>query len=174
MAVLPIRFGGGISLIAILLAVALLVGAMLLLSRYASRPSTGVGLSAGLLSLLTAVPSFAMILPSLDHLWLSRSLAAMVARHAPLAGPIISVGDAEPSLVFLLGTRTQLLPPEVAAQEMATNKDAVALVEARQDSDFRRALAARGTAPRLLDHAAGLDYSNGKEMTISLYQGVPK
>ena len=36
------------------------------------------------------------------------------------------------------------------------------------------ALAARGLVPRAAGAVSGLDYTNGDEMTLTLYRGVPQ
>jgi hypothetical protein len=85
----------------------------------------------------------------------------------------VVVGYAEPSLVFLLGTKTRSLSPEAAASYFTTAPGAAALVSDGADIAFRRALAAHGWEARLIDHVAGIDTANGKRMVLSLYQGAP-
>ena len=97
-----------------------------------------------------------------------------MARFRPTPdAPVVAVGFSEPSLVFLLGTRTRSLTPDEAAQYIVSAKGAAALVSDRDDDAFRHALAARGWRPRLVDRVAGLDYSNGKAMVLTLYAGAP-
>ena len=117
---------------------------------------------------------FALVAPGLDGLWLSRAAAAMVERHRPPpAVPVVAVGYDEPSLVFLLGTRTLALSPDAAAQYLASARGAVALVSDEDDAAFRQALQRRGWQARLVERTAGLDYSNGKALILTLYTGVP-
>jgi len=108
----------------------------------------------------------AAVLPGLDRLWLSRSAAALVAAH-PAPGLPVAVGYGEPSLVFLLGTGLRLAGPEAAAAGLEPGGEA--LVAGADDAAFRQALAARGLAPQPLGSVSGLDYSNGKAMTLTLY-----
>ena len=77
-------------------------------------------------------------------------------------------GYAEPSLVFALGTATELDTPQAAAQAIAENRPAV--VESREDAAFRAALKAAGAQALLVAQVKGLDYSNGRQMTLRIYE----
>jgi hypothetical protein len=63
--------------------------------------------------------------------------------------------------------------PEVAAERVTAARGAVALVESRDDAAFRRSLGARGWQAQIVERVAGLDYSNGKRLILTLYRGVP-
>ncbi|MGE5269493.1 MAG: ArnT family glycosyltransferase, partial [Thiohalocapsa sp.] len=120
------------------------------------------------LALAFAVPT-AVVLPALDRVWLSRAVAAMVAQHKPAEGmKLAAVGYAEPSLVFLLGTGLDLTSPGDAATLLADGGEAI--VSSRVDAVFQQALAARGLVLTPLGSAAGLDYSNGQRMVLTLYE----
>ncbi|HKW53192.1 MAG TPA: glycosyltransferase family 39 protein, partial [Stellaceae bacterium] len=155
---LPLRFGAGLAVAGIVAAFVLLLFGFRLARAAWNHGGSGVVTRIAILALLVFAPSFALVAPSLDRLWLSRSAAAMVARHTPpIDAPVATVGDAEPSLVFLLGTRTRLLSADQAAQYVASARGAAALVSDRDDAAFRQALAARGQEPRALDRVEGLD-----------------
>ena len=77
-------------------------------------------------------------------------------------------GYAEPSLVFALGTATELDTPQEAAQAIAENRPAV--VESRQEAAFHAALKALGVQALLVGEVKGLDYSNGQRMTLRIYE----
>jgi 4-amino-4-deoxy-L-arabinose transferase-like glycosyltransferase len=174
LAILPLSFGrlvGGAGIVAA--AVLLIFGTRLAWAAWRS-PGPGLVGRLALLALLVFAPGFGLVVPSLDPVWLSRGAAALVARlQPPPAGPVVVVGYAEPSLVFMLGTRTRSLSPDAAASYLTTTPGAAALVSDGDDAAFRRAVAARGWEARLVDHVAGLDYSNGKRMVLSLYTGAP-
>jgi 4-amino-4-deoxy-L-arabinose transferase-like glycosyltransferase len=160
----PIRFGHGVSWIAVA-AAAVLAGAAALL--YLRRSAVLVPILAAVF----VVPAALVVTPGLDRLWLSRTTAALVAAHPPPAGlPLVVAGDSEPSLVFLLGTATRLASAAAAAEAVAAGGEA--LVAARDDPAFRRALAARGVAARRLGEASGLDYSNGRRLVLALYRNA--
>ncbi len=174
LALVPLQLDVGIDAAGIVVAVVIIVygGAMLRLAWRGLQPVLAV--RAVLLALLTVPAAIALEAPRLTPLWLSRAAAAMVAgAHPPARLAVAAVGYAEPSLVFLLGTRTDLATPEGAAARIAAARGALALVESRDDQAFRRALDARGWKARAVERAAGVDYSNGKRMVLTLYRGVP-
>ncbi len=113
-----------------------------------------------------------LMIPNLPPLLLSQRVAAVLARAQLLPrqgiapGPVAVAGYAEPSLVFAVGTETDL-GDAAAAAALADNRPAV--VESREQSAFRAALQPLKVAPRLIGIVKGLDYSNGDEMTLSVY-----
>jgi 4-amino-4-deoxy-L-arabinose transferase-like glycosyltransferase len=174
LALAPVALDRGIDAVGIIAAVVILVfGASM--ARVAWR-ATGPALAvrAAVLALIVVPAAVALEAPRLDPLWLSRAAARMVARYAPPSGvSVAAVGYGEPSLVFLLGTKTLIASPDSAAEHVTSARGAVALVESREDEAFRRALGARGWQAEMVERVAGLDYSNGKRLVLTLYRGVP-
>ncbi|MGH7013714.1 MAG: ArnT family glycosyltransferase [Stellaceae bacterium] len=167
--------GAGLSPVGIAAALFALGGGAALLWRYWSAPRPALAAGAALLAVIVVAPGFGRIVPSLDPIWLSRSAAALVARERPAgSAPVAVVGYDEPSLIFLLGTATEPLDAAAAAHYLATTRDGLALVETRDDDAFRSALTALGRAPRPLGHVDGIDYSNGRQMTLTLYEAAPR
>ncbi|WP_374469903.1 ArnT family glycosyltransferase [Phenylobacterium sp.] len=160
------------ALTAVLLAAAGLVGGYMLV-RQAPR---GAWVAAAGLGVLGHAALAAGLAPRLDPLWLSdrteHALAAarLLPRQGIAEAPVAVAGYAEPSLVFALGTPTELDDAEEAAVAIAEGRPAV--VEARQEAAFRRALAGHGVQARLVREIRGLDYSNGDEMTLRVYQSA--
>ena len=174
LALAPALLGAGPSPMSLAAALAALGGGGALLRRYWSEPRPTLAVGAVLLALIVAVPGFGRVVPALDHIWLSRSAAALVAHERPAAGTAIAVvGYDEPSLIFFLGTATNVLPAAAAARYLASTPDGLALVEARDDDAFRHAVAATGRSLRALGRVDGIDYSNGKHMTLTLYAAAP-
>jgi 4-amino-4-deoxy-L-arabinose transferase-like glycosyltransferase len=174
LALVPLRYGpGAIAGGAVAALVVLYLGQRVL--RQAWRdfvPSLATRVSV--MSLLVLALGFEFVAPALDALWLSRTAAALVAGAGSSRDlPVAAAGDAEPSLVFLLGTKTKLVSAEGAAAYLAATPGARALVETRSDSEFRAALAARHLAPEALGTVSGLNYSNGHGMRLTLYGGAP-
>jgi 4-amino-4-deoxy-L-arabinose transferase-like glycosyltransferase len=159
---LPILFGSGVQGAAIAAAAVLLALAAMFLAaprRFWLVPA---------LAFVFVWGAAEIVLPGLDHLWLSRSAAALVAAHPGRPGqPLVTVGYSEPSLVFLLGTQTRLLVPSAAAQ--ALEGGGRALVSGREGKAFAAALAARGLSARKLGRVGGLDYSTGRRLALTLY-----
>jgi 4-amino-4-deoxy-L-arabinose transferase-like glycosyltransferase len=167
---LPLRFGDSLAVAGVLGAVLLIaLAAALLWYRPGRWVTTGLVVA---LSLVFVMNAALVVLPRLDRLWLSRGAAGLVARHPPAAGtPLVAVGYSEPSLVFLLGTSLRLTTPQAAAETLAGGGEA--LVSSREDAVFRQAIGARGLRAQPVDSVAGLDYSNGQRMVLTLYEIAP-
>ncbi len=175
LAVVPLRYGpGALSGGAVAALIVLYFGQRLL--RQAWRGfALALGIRAAVMALLVLAVGFEFVAPVLDALWLSRSAAALIANAGvPRSMPVAVAGDAEPSLVFLLGTKTKLVSPDAAADYLATTPAARALVETRSETTFMAVLATHNLKPRALGTVAGLDYSNGHGTRLTLYSGEPK
>jgi len=171
---LPGRLGPGFFPVGLIAAAILLnLGGWLVVAAWRGGPAVAATVVA--LAVIVIAPTFQLIAPGLDKLWLSREAAAMVARYQPPKDlPVAAVGYREPSLVFLLGTKTRFLLPDAAAQYLTDARGAAALVSDRDAAAFQSALGARGWEARPLEHVDGLDYSNGQRMRLTLYTGAPR
>jgi 4-amino-4-deoxy-L-arabinose transferase-like glycosyltransferase len=149
-----------------------LVGGYLLVRRAPAAAVVGaVGLGVAGHGALAAG-----LAPRLSPLWLSarveRSMekALLLPDQGIADAPVTVAGYAEPSLVFALGTPTELAGPEDAAQAIAEDRPAV--VEQREEADFRKALSAYRAQAHLVATIKGLDYSDGKKMTLRVYEAA--
>jgi 4-amino-4-deoxy-L-arabinose transferase-like glycosyltransferase len=175
LALVPLRYGpGALGGGAVAALVALYFGQRLV--RQAWRGfAPALAIRAAVMALLALAVTFEFVAPALNALWLSRSAAALVASAGtPRDVPVAIAGDAEPSLVFLLGTKTKLVSADAAADYLATTPGARALIETRSETAFISALAGHNLKPQALGTVAGLDYSNDHGMRLTLYGGVPK
>jgi 4-amino-4-deoxy-L-arabinose transferase-like glycosyltransferase len=155
-------------------AIAVVLGMSLMIASWRGV-SPILGAWAAILSLIVLSPSLALVAPRLDLLWLSRDAAKLVADYGqPKDVPVAATGYAEPSLVFMLGTKTLFVPADRAAEHLTTVRGALALVESQEDAAFRAGLAAQGWAAREIGKVSGVDYSNGRAMILTLYAGVPR
>ncbi len=158
------------TLAALFFAAAGLAGAWLLM-RKDPQPAVIAAIACGATAHAILLAGLA---PRLLPLWLSaRTAAAMEkARLLPRQGiadaPVAVAGYAEPSLVFALGTATELDTPQEAAQAIAENRPAV--VESREEPAFRAALKAAGAQAIRITQVKGLDYSNGRRMALGIYE----
>jgi 4-amino-4-deoxy-L-arabinose transferase-like glycosyltransferase len=159
-------------LTALLLAGAGLAGGYLLIRRAAPLAvvtALGLGL-AGHAALAAGLA------PRLNPLWLSSRIEKVMAKAQLLPeqgiadAPVTVAGYAEPSLVFALGTPTELAGPEDAAQAIFENRPAV--VEQREEAEFQKGLAAYHARAHLVGTVKGLDYSDGKKMTLRVYEAA--
>jgi 4-amino-4-deoxy-L-arabinose transferase-like glycosyltransferase len=152
----------------------LLAAAGLLGSYMMIRDAPGAALTAALaLGIAGHQALSAAFAPRLEPLWLSQrvertmALATLLPRQGMASAPVAVAGYAEPSLVFALGTPTELGGPDQAALAIADDRPAV--VEAREDAAFRRKLAGLGAAAQVVGEVRGLDYSNGDALTLRIY-----
>ena len=149
------------------------VGAALVMRRTAATALV----AAGALGVLAHAALVGLFVPRLEPLLLSPRLEkalerANLAPRGGAPGPVAVSGYSEPSMIFLLGTPTQLTTPAGAAQAVVEGRPAV--VEGRNDAAFRRALAALGHAPRPAGAVSGVDYSDGDDERLNLYRGEPQ
>jgi hypothetical protein len=92
-------------------------------------------------------------------------------RAGRIVGPVAAAGYAEPSLVFALGTETELDDTGAGAAD-ALAEGAPALVEQRQDKAFRERLARLGAVAQAAGEVGGYDYSTGKSVRLTLWRPV--
>lgn len=117
-----------------------------------------------------------VLAPRLEALWLSQRVARAVRgegldpRNGVTPGPVAIAGYGEPSLVFALGTATDLTDASGAADAIAEGRPAV--VEQRLDKDFRTALAMRGLNARAAAVVSGVNYSDGDDERLVIWQAV--
>jgi 4-amino-4-deoxy-L-arabinose transferase-like glycosyltransferase len=171
-------FGQGADLIWTALTVLLLLaagatGAVLLLRHQSARALV----ISGALGVLAHACLVGGLLPHLEPLFLSKDIADALdkTRLSPRSGapgPVAVTGYSEPSLVFLLGTATELTDGEQAAQAIVQGRPAV--VEAREEGVFRKTLAAEGLTPKPVAVVEGQNYSDGDHERLTIYRGEPQ
>jgi 4-amino-4-deoxy-L-arabinose transferase-like glycosyltransferase len=113
---------------------------------------------------------FAIVAPRIDALWVSRSAAVLVNAQNRVERPVVVAGYAEPSIVFLLGTATKLAGAGEAAAIVTKLPDTLVLVSNREDKAFRAALEQSGISVDSLGAVSSLNYSNGRAVTLTLYE----
>ncbi len=166
--VVPLRLGKNASIpdaIAVAAALGLAAACAISLVRGRMRPWLALGSAAVMWAC-----GFSLILPRIDALWLSRSAAALVNGQDHATRPVVVAGYAEPSLVFLLGTPTRLANTAEAALILSKLPQTLVLVSNREDERFRAALQRQGISVDSLGQVSGLNYSNGRETTLTLYE----
>jgi 4-amino-4-deoxy-L-arabinose transferase-like glycosyltransferase len=175
--VLALRYGSEASLIfAIAAAIAVggagLAGLMVLSGRGARIAL----LTAGGLGLLGHDVLAASLAPSLHSLWVSTRAAHAVRaagldpRNGVIPGPVAVAGYGEPSLVFLLGSRTELGDAQAAADAVADGRPA--LVEKGEQARFEAALKASKARAVPAGEVKGLNYSKGDPVDLILYRSL--
>nr|WP_295110713.1 glycosyltransferase family 39 protein [uncultured Caulobacter sp.] len=173
-----VKFGAGRDLAWTVLAAGLslaagIAGAFLLLRRHSARALV----TAGVLGVGAHVALTAGLIPRLEPLFLSKDVAdaldsAKLSPRSGAAGPVALTGYSEPSLIFQLGTATELTDGEGAADAVSEGRPAV--VESREEKPFREAMTALGLTPRPVSVVGGLNYSDGDQEKLTIYRGEPQ
>ena len=138
-----------------------------------ARRFTAAAAMAGLAAILLYGVAGFLTVPRLTELWLSPRLAEAVARHAQTSDPpAVTAGYAEPSIAFLLGTKTSLSDGPEAGHK-ASSAGGLALVSDDQRQSFLDAVATDGGRVVALEEIDGLNYSRGRKTKITLYRVMP-
>jgi 4-amino-4-deoxy-L-arabinose transferase-like glycosyltransferase len=123
-------------------------------------------------SILMAMGLYAVVVPSLTPAFPSVELAE-VLHDSTCAHPVAaSVGYEEPSLVFLAGTTTHFTDAAGAADFLREGSCRFAFVDARQERAFALRADAIGLRYDPGPRIDGYIISNGKPITIAVYQSA--
>jgi hypothetical protein len=113
------------------------------------------------------------VAPSLSDLQLSPRIARAVIEHARLNDPpVVLAGYAEPSIRFLLGTKTRLVTGEVAGEAARLNGGLFVVAEDER-SAFQQALQGSIMRAETLSEIRGINYSNGRRLNLTLFRVEP-
>jgi hypothetical protein len=111
------------------------------------------------------------VLPPLDPVWPSRAIASAFEANRPCPdSTLVSVGYEEPSLVFLTATSTLLTNASTAAARLQADGCAVAAIEKSNQRAFDATFAKSATKPHAFATIEGINYSNGKQVSVALYR----
>ncbi len=127
-------------------------------------------LRAGAASILLAFAVYGVVIPALPRLFPSAMLAQAV-REAGCPNPVAAAaGYHEPSLVFLLGTPTQLTDGPGAAEFLNGGPCRFALIEQRHERSFALRADAIGLRYARGPRLEAINISGGRAMTIAVYR----
>ena len=127
-------------------------------------------LRASAASILLAIAIYGVIIPSLTRVFPSAMLAAII-RESGCDKPVVaSAGYQEPSVVFLLGTQTQLTDGSSAADFLSRGPCRFALVEARHARSFAQRAEAIGLRYTRGPSIDGINISGGRELVIAIFR----
>ena len=147
------------------------IGGFLLYHRMAVTAAL-VSIALGVL----AHASLAGLMRNLEPLWVSPRLdAAMVEAglhpvEGRYRGPVAVVGYDQPSVMFLFAGAARSVTPEEAARAILERRPAV--IEDREDADFRAALSRLGAEVRAEGQVEGVNYANGDRVSLTLYRPI--
>ncbi len=159
-------FAGGLAILAGL------AGGAVLLTRYGLAALA----AAGALGVAAHAVTFAAVAPRLTALWTSAQVVAALdrAKLNPLSGlipgPVTVVGYNEPSLVFALGTETEIGEVDDAAEAIAEGSPAV--IEQRAQAGFLATLAADRLRAAPAAIVSGFDYSRDQPVRLTIYRSL--
>jgi hypothetical protein len=129
-------------------------------------------------ALCACVPLYAAILgfelPRAAPLWIGPRVVAALRQDWPAWNPqgrgLALAGYAEPSLVFLAGTRTLLLPDGgQAASALLAGTASLAVVSDRETASFHAQAVKDGLSPVLLATIDGFNPSRGRWVVLNLF-----
>jgi 4-amino-4-deoxy-L-arabinose transferase-like glycosyltransferase len=171
------RFGDGGALWLAVIAAGLAVlagaaGAAVLLTRHGMAALA----TAGALGICAHGLIIAGVAPRLSTLWTSQAVVRALdrAKLDPLAGlipgPITVVGYAEPSLVFALGTETEI--GDVGDAGEAISEGSPVVVEAADEPAFAAELAADKLKAVPAAVVTGYDYSRAQPVRLTIYRSL--
>ena len=173
----PVYFSDAPMLAAGLTTGAITAAATLFVSSlfWRGRPFDG-GVAASFLAAAYAWALLTMVLPNLSQLAVSPrlSMTLELADRHPLhdgLAPVALAGYSEPSAIFLLGTQTMLGSGREAATRLTSGAASAAIVEAREGEAFLAQL--KGARVASLAVIDGLNYSNGQDVSLTIYILAP-
>lgn len=130
-----------------------------------------------LLSLMAATTMywgvFGLTFPRVSVLWISSGLQqAIAAEKKTCPNPaIVTTGFNEPSMVFLVGTKTHYRPVEQSAAFLASGEACrFAFIEKRFEKRFFAALGANAGNVETTTRVKGLNLNGGHEIDIGVYR----
>jgi len=130
---------------------------------------------ASMAALFLFVGTLGVAVPLLRPVFPSRALAELV-ENAGCRNPVVaSAGFHEPSLVFLVGTRTRLTDGAGAAEILRQGECRIAIVESRHERAFAQRAERNGLRYSLrgrLDN--GFNLNGGRAISFAIYRSGPQ
>jgi 4-amino-4-deoxy-L-arabinose transferase-like glycosyltransferase len=168
---LPGAYGDGSNIVLWILALPVLGAAgaaVLFLLRGEGENASIAAVSSGA---LFAAVAMAAVAPRLDQLMVSTKAAELIARSGALPSAVAVAGYAEPSLVFLVGTKIKFVAKGSEAAEFITKTPkSVALVSEQRTAEFQQYLTEENFSAEAIGNVKGLNYSKGDQVSLTLYR----
>jgi 4-amino-4-deoxy-L-arabinose transferase-like glycosyltransferase len=170
----PIYFTGTFSWWSVPAAAAALGAGYLAFSRELQVPLRRIGAIA-VCAGITYGLLFGVIAPSLKPIWLSPAIEAAVRANRPCDTTVLASAEYhEPSLVFLVGTKTLLTDVDGVARHLLGDPAcALALAQIGDEQKLNGLLAAQGKSATRVAEVDGLNYSSGDKLSLRLYRVAP-
>ncbi|MBZ9818076.1 ArnT family glycosyltransferase [Mesorhizobium sp. CA4] len=118
---------------------------------------------------------FGVIAPSLKPIWLSPAIKAAVDANRRCDTTVLaSAKFQEPSLVFLVGTKTVLTDVEGVARHLLNDPScALGLAPIKDEQKLSDVVTAQGKSAKRLTEIDGINYSSGDKLSLGLYRVAP-
>ncbi|WP_027037006.1 ArnT family glycosyltransferase [Mesorhizobium ciceri] len=167
----PIYLTGAFSWWSIPAAAAALAAGYFAFSRQLQVPLSRIGAIA-VCAGITYGLLFGVIAPSLKPIWLSPAIEAAVQANRPCDTTVLASAEYhEPSLVFLVGTKTVLTDVDGVAKHLLGDPAcALALAQVGDEQKLNGLLAAQGKSANRVAEVDGLNYSSGDKLSLGLYR----
>ncbi|TGQ73105.1 MAG: glycosyltransferase family 39 protein [Mesorhizobium sp.] len=167
----PVYLNGSFSWWSIPAAAAALGAGYLAFSRQLQVPLRRIGAIA-ICAGITYALLFGVIAPSLKPMWLGPAIKAAVLANRFCENTVLASAEfQEPSLVFLVGTKTVLTDVGgVASHLLADPACALGLAPVGDEQKLNGLLAGQGKSATRLTQIDGLNYSSGDKMSLGLYR----
>ncbi|TPM51122.1 glycosyltransferase family 39 protein [Mesorhizobium sp. B2-3-2] len=167
----PIYFTHAFSWWSIPAAASALGAGYLAFSRQLQVPLARIGAVAACAGITYGL-LFGVIAPSLGPIWLSPAINEAVRAYKPCDTSVLASAQYhEPSLVFLVGTKTVLTDTDgVAKHLLADPACALGLAPVEDEQKLNGLLAGQGKAASRLTTIDGLNFSSGDKMSLGLYR----
>ncbi|MGX9143869.1 ArnT family glycosyltransferase [Mesorhizobium sp. 128a] len=152
-------------------AAAALGAGYLAVSRQTLVPLVRIGATAVCAGITYAL-LFGVIVPSLKPIWMSREIEAAVRADRPCETSVLAAAEYhEPSLVFLVGTKTVLTDVDGVAQHLLDDPAcALGLAPVGNEQKLDDLLAGQGKKARRVAEVDGINYSSGDKLSLGLYR----
>ncbi|MER8900569.1 glycosyltransferase family 39 protein [Mesorhizobium sp. M0772] len=152
-------------------AAAALGAVYLAVSRQKLVPLVRIG-GAAVCAGITYALLFGVIVPSLKPIWMSREIEAAVRADRPCEMSVLASAQYhEPSLVFLVGTKTVLTDVDGVAQHLLGDPAcALGLAPVGDQKRLDDLLAGQGKKASRVAEIDGINYSSGDKLSLGLYR----
>ncbi len=167
---LPVLYGNAAGWGPVLGAILVLVAGLATLSLFNRDRWRAAALGSIATAWITITILLQVTLPGLTRLDVSTRLTHLIHASAPQDTPLAVAGYTEPSLIFLTGTDTLLTTGIGAANFLTLQQDGLAIIEERSKAAFLDRLAAANTSVEVLARLAGVNYSRGEDVVLTLYR----
>ena len=126
--------------------------------------------AAAVCGMLASLMIFGVVMPRLQRLWVADRAARVTESVAEPALPALVVGYHEPSLVFLLGTRTRFVDAKSAVAALEAHQSSVAIVASTSASELVRLAHARGVDLQEIARIEGIDPVHGRPIELGVWK----